>query len=142
MEKQLTKVKDLKPNLKQVNVLAKVVSVGEPKEIPSKFGSPRKVSEVVVGDETATVILSLWQEQIGTVAKDDVISVDNGYITLVKGKMRLNVGKYGHLTKSQESVENVNIELDMSAKEYEMERRPYRDWSDRDRGRGDRGRRF
>lgn len=142
MEKQLTKVKDLKPNLKQVNVLAKVVSVGEPKEIPSKFGSPRKVSEVVVGDETATVILSLWQEQIGTVAKDDVISVDNGYITLVKGKMRLNVGKYGNLTKSQESVENVNIELDMSAKEYEMERRPYRDWSDRDRGRGDRGRRF
>lgn len=139
MEKPVTKVKDLKPDLKQVNVLAKVVSVGEAKEIPSKFGSPRRVSEVVVGDETGTVVLSLWQEQIGTVAKDEVIAVDNGYITLVKGKMRLNVGKYGHLTKSNEPVENVNTTLDMSEKEYEMERRPYREFSDRDRG--DRGRR-
>ncbi|EQD73920.1 single-stranded DNA-binding protein, partial [mine drainage metagenome] len=52
-----------------------------------------KVAEAVIGDDTATIILSLWNEQIGQIAKDDVILVDNGYVSLVRGHMRLNVGR-------------------------------------------------
>ena len=91
-DKPLTKVRDLTPNSKQVNVLAKVMNVGEPKEVMGKFGDPRKVCEAVVGDDTATIILSLWNEQIGAIAKDETILVDNGYVSLVRGHMRLNVG--------------------------------------------------
>ena len=54
-DKPLTKVRDLTPNSKQVNVLAKVISVGEAKEVMGKFGDPRKVCEAVVGDDTATI---------------------------------------------------------------------------------------
>jgi replication factor A1 len=144
-EKAMTKVKDLTPECKQVNVLAKVVSVGEAREIPSKFGKARTVAEATVGDETATVVLSLWQDQIGSVVKDDVIMVDNGFVSLVRGKMRLNVGKYGKLSKSEQPIETVNAEVDMSAKEYPQESRPFRrDFGgrgrDRDRGFGDRDR--
>jgi replication factor A1 len=148
-EKALTKVKDLSPECKQVNVLAKVVSVGEEKEIPSKFGKSRKVAEATVGDETGVVTLSLWQDQIGTVLKDDVILIDNGFISLVRGRMRLNVGKYGKLEKSEQSVESVDTNNDMSAKEYPYEPRSFQrrempvggdrgGFRDRDRGR-DRG---
>jgi replication factor A1 len=125
MEKTLTKVRDLTPSSKQVNVLAKVVSVGEAKEVMGKFGDPRKVAEAVVGDETATIILSLWNEQIGSIAKDEVILVDNGYVSLVRGHMRLNVGRYGNLTKSTEAIAEVNQTLDMSQQEFESERRSY-----------------
>jgi len=125
MEKTLTKVRDLTPSSKQVNVLAKVVSVGEAKEVMGKFGDPRKVAEAVVGDETATIILSLWNEQIGSIAKDEVILVDNGYVSLVRGHMRLNVGRYGNLTKSTEAIAEVNQSLDMSQQEFESERRSY-----------------
>jgi len=125
MEKTLTKVRDLTPSSKQVNVLAKVVSVGESKEVMGKFGDPRKVAEAVVGDETATIILSLWNEQIGSIAKDEVILVDNGYVSLVRGHMRLNVGRYGNLTKSTEAIAEVNQSLDMSQQEFESERRSY-----------------
>ena len=100
MEKPLTKVRDLTPSSKQVNVHAKVVNVGDAKEVMGKYGDPRKVAEAVIGDETATITLSLWNEQIGTIAKDDIILVDNGYVSLVRGHMRLNVGRYGNLTKS------------------------------------------
>jgi replication factor A1 len=125
MEKTLTKVRDLTPSSKQVNVLAKVVSVGESKEVMGKFGDPRKVAEAVVGDETATIILSLWNEQIGSIAKDEVVLVDNGYVSLVRGHMRLNVGRYGNLTKSTEAIAEVNQSLDMSQQEFESERRSY-----------------
>ncbi len=125
MEKTLTKVRDLTPSSKQVNVLAKVVTVGEAKEVMGKFGDARKVAEAIVGDDTATIILSLWNEQIGSIAKDEIVLIDNGYVSLVRGHMRLNVGRYGNLTKSTEAIAEVNQTLDMSQQEFESERRSY-----------------
>jgi len=136
VDKPLTKVRDLTPNSKQVNVLAKVLSVGEAKEVMGKFGDPRKVCEAVVGDDTAVITLSLWNEQIGTIAKDEVILVDNGYVSLVRGHMRLNVGRYGNLTKSTEAIGDVNQTLDMSQQEFESERRSFGGGGFRDRGSG------
>jgi replication factor A1 len=136
VDKPLTKVRDLTPNSKQVNVLAKVVSVGDPKEVMGKFGDPRKVCEAVVGDDTATIILSLWNEQIGSIAKDEIILVDNGYVSLVRGHMRLNVGRYGNLSKSTEAIAEVNQTLDMSQQEFESERRSFGGGGYRDRGGG------
>ncbi len=135
-DKPLTKVRDLTPNSKQVNVLAKVVSIGEPKEVMGKFGDPRKVCEAIVGDDTATIILSLWNEQIGSIQKDEVILVDNGYVSLVRGHMRLNVGRYGNLSKSTDAIAEVNSSLDMSQQEFESERRSFGGGGYRDRGSG------
>ncbi|MCI4349280.1 MAG: single-stranded DNA-binding protein [Thermoplasmata archaeon] len=135
MEKTLTKVRDLTPSSKQVNVHAKVINVGEAKEVMGKFGDPRKVAEAVIGDDTATITLSLWNEQIGSIAKDDVILIDNGYVSLVRGHMRLNVGRYGTLTKSTDPIGEVNQTLDMSQQEFESERRSF-GGGYRDRGGG------
>jgi len=136
VDKPLTKVRDLTPNSKQVNVLAKVMNVGEPKEVMGKFGDPRKVCEAVVGDDTATITLSLWNEQIGTIQKDEVILVDNGYVSLVRGHMRLNVGRYGNLSKSTDAIGEINQSLDMSQQEFESERRSFGGGGYRDRGGG------
>jgi replication factor A1 len=123
----ITKVKDLTPQSKKANVLVKVTSVGAPKEIPSRFGGEaKKVAEATVGDETGIVILSLWQDQIGSVQEGDVLSIENGYISLVQGHMRLNVGKYGKMTKSDKDIPNVNSEVNVSAAEHEQERRSFR----------------
>lgn len=123
MDKVMTKVKDLTPESKQVNVLAKVVGLSEEKDITSRYGEKRRLVEAKVGDDTGIVLLTLWNEQIGMISADETILVDNGYVTLVRGHMRLNVGKYGALTKSEEAIDSVNESLDMSAVEYERERR-------------------
>jgi replication factor A1 len=124
-EKPLTKIKDLTPSSKQVNILAKVVTVGEPKEVMGRYGESKKVAEAVIGDDSAVVTLSLWNEQIGKIAKDEIVFVDNGYVSLVRGHMRLNVGRYGNLNKSQEPMASVNTSVDMSAQEFQSERRSY-----------------
>lgn len=125
MEKELTKVKDLTIETKQANVVAKVLSVGERKEVPSKFGGTRHLAEAVVGDDTGTVILTLWEDQIGLVNKDDTVYLENGFVSLVRGHMRLNCGKYGTLSKSDQTIAEVNTANDMSAVEYQQERRRY-----------------
>lgn len=138
------KIKDLTPSSKRVDVLAKCLELSEPKEIPGRFGGSRKVAEATIADETAAIVLSLWDDQIGSVNKEDVLQIKNGYVSLVRGHMRLNVGKYGTLDKG-DGVETVSIELNVSDKEYEQPpRRQSRDgggggggWSrDRDSGGG------
>lgn len=119
------KIKDLTPQSKRVDVLAKCLEVGEPKDIPGKFGNSRKVAEATIADETGAIILSLWDNQIGTVNKDDVVDIKNGYVSLVRGHMRLNVGKYGTIAKSEKTIEAPSTALNMSDKEYEQERRHF-----------------
>ncbi len=117
---EITKVKDLTPRSNKVNLLVKAVSIGEPKEIPNRFGGEaKKVAEAKVGDETGTILLSLWQDQIGSVNAGDVLSIENGYVSLVRGHMHLNVGKYGKMSKSDKEIPNVNTEVDVSAAEQE-----------------------
>ena len=70
-QKVQTKVKDLQPTSKQVNLLAKVVALGEQKEITPRYGAPRRLVEATIGDETATVILTLWEDQINQIGKDE-----------------------------------------------------------------------
>ena len=123
MEKVFTKVKDLSPSTKQVNVKAKIVSVGEKRQIESRFCSPRNLAEAVIGDETATVVLSLWEDQIEKVSAEDVVLIDNGFTSLVRGHLRLNVGKYGSLSKIEEQMPEVNTKVDISAIEHEREPR-------------------
>ncbi len=132
----ITKIKDLTPSSRRVNVLGKVVSVGEPKEIQTRFGEQKSVTEVIIGDETGKVILSLWGNQADQASDGQTLYIDNGYISLVRGHMRLNVGKYGSLSEATEEVPEVNEEMDMSEKEYENQFR-YRGGG----GGGGRGRR-
>lgn len=137
-----TKVKDLAPSTKQVNVKAKVVSVGEKRSIESRYGGPRTLAEAVIGDDTATVILSLWEDQIEAVGANDTIVIDNGFTSLVRGHLRLNVGKYGSLTKSEEQLPDVNTKVDISAIEHEREPRysSMGGYGERSGGRGGGGR--
>lgn len=122
------KVGDLTPQSKAVNVTAKVVSKTEIREIPmGRDGSPHKVSDALIGDETGVVYLTLWDENIEKVNEGDTIRVENGYVTLFKGNIRLNIGKYGKIEPATEALTaEVNTENNVSSKTYEQERRPFR----------------
>lgn len=122
----VTKIKDLSPESKRVNVLGKVTSVGETKEIQTRYGEGRKLTEVVIGDETGLITLTLWGDQSNDVNQGDVLYIDNGYVTLVRGHMRLNVGKYGSIKKSDEAPESINMDNDVSAVEHPQEFRQER----------------
>ena len=118
-------VKDMTENSKNVNATLKVIEIGEVKDIKSQYGD-KQVCEVKVADGTASILLSLWDDQIGKIAAGDSISIQNGYISVVRNSMRLNIGKYGKMLLSEEPVVEVNTELNMSDKHVEMPDRPRR----------------
>ncbi|MEM3623323.1 MAG: hypothetical protein QXZ02_06200 [Candidatus Bathyarchaeia archaeon] len=132
------KVSELTPNSRAVNVTAKVVSKSEIRNIATgRDGAPHRVCDALVGDETGCVYLTLWDDNIDKINEGDTIKVGNGYITLFRGNMRLNVGRYGSLEVAKEALAGeVNTENNLSSKVYEQERRPFRGRGRRDFGGG------
>jgi replication factor A1 len=119
------KVGELTPNSKAVNVTAKVVSKGEVRSITSgRDYSPHRVVDALVGDETGCIYLNLWDDNIDKVKEGETLNINNGYVSLFRGSMRLNIGRYGSFeTVTESPIKEVNTQNNLSSKQYEQERR-------------------
>lgn len=85
--------------MKRVSIEAKVTEKSDARDVQSRFKDQTyKVADAVITDETGSIKLTLWNEQIDQVNVNDVIKVENGYVTSFRGETQLNVGKYGKLT--------------------------------------------
>ena len=94
-------IKDLTDGMKRVSVEAKVVEKGNPREVRSRFKDETyRIVDAIVADETGSVKLTLWNDQIEKVNVGDNIKIENGYVTSFKSELQLNVGKFGTLTVS------------------------------------------
>jgi replication factor A1 len=85
--------------MKRVSVEAKVVEKGDVREVKSKFKDETyRIADAVVADETGSIKLTLWNDQIEQVNVGDNVKIENGYVTSFKGETQLNVGKFGKMT--------------------------------------------
>ncbi len=85
--------------MRRVTVEAKVVEKGEPRQVRSRYKDETyMVADAVIADETGSIKLTLWNEQIDQVNVDNTVKIENGYVTSFKGEIQLNVGRYGTLT--------------------------------------------
>ncbi len=85
--------------MKRVEVEASVVDKGNTRQVQSRFKDEMyNVADAMVQDDTGTIKLTLWNEQIDMVNVGDNIKIENGYVTSFKSEIQLNVGKYGKLT--------------------------------------------
>jgi replication factor A1 len=97
----LTDIKDLNDGMKRVSVEAKVVEKGDPREVNSRYKDETyRIVDAVIADETGSIKLTLWNEQIDQVNVGDNVKIENGYVTSFKGEAQLNVGKFGKMTVS------------------------------------------
>jgi len=85
--------------MRRVNVEGRVVDKGEVREVTSRFkDATYRVADAVIADESGTIKLTLWNDQIDQVNLNDNVKIENGYVTSFKGEIQLNVGKFGKLT--------------------------------------------
>ncbi len=92
-----TRISERTPGTKQGQVEAKVLEISEPGEVHSRTGELLKVAEATVNDETGSIELALWNDQIRQVKVNDKIRIYNGYVTSFRGQEQLNVGRYDPL---------------------------------------------
>ena len=90
-------IEDLSAGRKHVKVKARVLEISKPREVLTRFGSQAYVSNVIIGDNTETIELSLWNEQANAVSVDDVIEIEDGHVAYYRGKKQLRIGRRGEI---------------------------------------------
>ena len=119
-EIEFVKVDALGPSLRKVNVTLKVVGIGKPRSVTSRRDySVHRVAEALVGDETRCVLLNVWDDQISVFNKGDVIEIKNGYTSLFRGFLRMNIGRCGTVEKVDKEIGEVNTENNLSKEMHE-----------------------
>lgn len=96
-------VRGLEDRVKGVNIRLRVLKKEKPRTVKTKDGFDHEVVDVLVGDITGTVIMTLWDDLINKVQQGELIDVQKGYVTRFKGRLRLNIGKYGLIEKIEEN---------------------------------------
>jgi len=112
------KVSSIRPDSTGLNLQLKVV--GEAQTISSKAGD---FTEVLCGDPSGTVVVSLRDNQKDVAKKDAIISLRNATAKIVSGHLRLTVDKWGKVGASDEGMDEA-VEMDeaknVSATEFEL----------------------
>ena len=92
------KINELRDNMRRVDAEGEVADISEPRTVNLRTGGQAKVAEADLRDDTGTIKLSLWDDQIEVVKVGARVKVENGYTNSFRGEIRLNVGKYGKLS--------------------------------------------
>ena len=118
-------IADLAPGTRGVELKVKVVEKKDEREVTVKAtGQQHRVGEFIVGDESGTIILSLWDEAIDKMEVNGIYEVKNAYVSTFRNSMRLNTGRYGTIEPSEGEFE-VNAENNVSDKFVEDSRRRF-----------------
>ena len=96
-------IRDLEDKASGVSIRVRAISKDEPRTVKTKDGKEHTVVDMRVGDRTGTVDLSLWDERIEEIDVGDIVDIENGYVSRFKGRLRLNIGKFGKLEKTEDS---------------------------------------
>lgn len=88
---------DLKAQQGSVALKAEVVSIETPREF-NKNGRQLRVANATLKDETGTISLVLWNDDIDKVQSGNIVNIENGYVNTWQDKLQLTLGKFGKMT--------------------------------------------
>jgi len=103
-----TKLADLRTGMWGVNVAARAALIGGVREFRRRDGSVGKVASVLLEDDSGSVRLNLWGDEVELLEgmqSGAVLAVENGYTRMGLGAVGLNVGQNGRLTINPDNVE-------------------------------------
>ncbi|XP_071941985.1 SOSS complex subunit B1-like [Antedon mediterranea] len=88
-------VKDLRPGLKNINMIFIVLDIGN----PTKTKDGHDVRSIKVADRTGAINLSVWDELGEAIQSGDIIRLTKGYASLFRGSLTVYTGTSGKIQK-------------------------------------------
>ena len=96
------KLNELRPGMENIELIVKIISIGEPREVETYSGLKHMLVEGKVKDDTATMGLTIWNEtieELKTVKPGDEAKLVNCFITSYKGVLSINIGRESKIEK-------------------------------------------
>ena len=82
--------------MSNISVSGKIVEIGEPREVMTKFGR-RRVADAFIEDASGKIKMSLWEKQIDEVKEGDTVKISGAYVTEFRDELQLNVPTRGKI---------------------------------------------
>jgi len=90
-------ISDLRSGMRHINLKAKVQEIPKPAQVHTQFGNTAMVVNAIIGDDTGTIKLCLWEGQINTINIGETIEIQNAQVCLFRGEKQIRLGKNGTL---------------------------------------------
>ena len=91
-------IDQLRSGMKRVNILAKIIEIPPTREVTTRWGSRASVSNVKIADETGSIRLSLWNDQIKMVNIGDEIEIKNCSAARFANEPQLRLSRKGTIS--------------------------------------------
>ena len=91
------KISELKVGTGSISLDAEVVAIEPTREI-NKYGRKLRVANATIKDDSGTITLVLWNDEIDKVKEGSKIKIENGYVNEWQGNPQLTLGKFGKMT--------------------------------------------
>lgn len=95
-------INGLTEDARGVSIRVRIISKSKPKFVKTKDDKEHRVVNVKVGDRTGIIFLSLWDEMVDILNDGDLVDIEHGYINKFKGELKLNISRFGNLTKVED----------------------------------------
>ena len=79
------------------NIEATVTAISAPRDVSTARG-PSKVADATLQDETGTITLTLWGEEISKYSVGQKIRITDGWVKDFRGKLQVSMGRSGRIT--------------------------------------------
>lgn len=113
-------IKDIRPGLKNINVVFIVLEVG-PATVTKEN---REVRTFKVGDPTASINVSVWDEPGKLLVPGDIVRLTKGYASVWRSCLTLYSGKNGDIHRIGDFCMNFNELLNMSEPNINLQINP------------------
>ena len=112
---ELTSIAELTPECNSVALLLKVVSLDQARQIRSKKTNRRHlVQNAVVGDSTAIINMTLWNDDVDSLQEGHTYLLTKGNVIEYDECMYIHRSRLGEFVESTKLVDIVNESVDMS----------------------------
>ncbi len=93
----MTKISELKAGASNVTVEGIVAEKDKTREVTTKYGKRLNVANITLKDDSGSITMSLWGNDIGTVNVGDKIRIVNGYVSEFRSTPQISAGKFGKI---------------------------------------------
>ena len=109
-EEEFTPIADIKADMNNINVSGRVLDMSEVRNFEKKDGSAGRVGNILLGDSTGKIRLTLWDEKtdlLDEIDFDESIEVLNAYSreNTFSQQVELSLGARGIIQRSEKKVE-------------------------------------
>lgn len=90
------KVSEIQADMRNIEVTGRIVRISERRHVQTKFGAV-DVATATLEDETGSIDVSLWREQIDSVHEGETVKLINAFTRTYRNRPQLNIGRDGQI---------------------------------------------